>query len=102
MIGYKSGLKYGLPTSPVAGLVSPQSYPGANQDVYAGLMGGYNAKQQLAQEQGAAEYDAQFQDAQRNLLLGGLRNMASAAEQDRGLRNSRYGMVSSLLGGLYR
>ncbi len=102
MIGYKSSLRYGLPTSPVAGLASPQSYPGANQDVYAGLMSGYNAKQQLAQEKGAAEYDQQYQDAQRNLLLGGLRSMSDAAEQQRGLGRSRLGMVSSLLSGLYK
>ncbi|NBT35316.1 MAG: hypothetical protein EBT03_07230 [Betaproteobacteria bacterium] len=102
MIGYKSSLPYNLPTSPIAGLASPVPQPGASQDVYAGLMRGYNAKQNLAQEKADYEYDQQYQDAQRNLLLGGLRNMTEASANQRGIANSRMNLVSSLLSGLYK
>ena len=100
MIGYRSNLPYSMPTSPVAGLAAPQ--PGANQDVYSGLMRGYNAKQNLAQEKAGVEYDQQYQDAQRSLLLNGLRGMSDAASNQRNLANSRMGLVSSLLSGLYK
>lgn len=102
MIGYRSGLRYGFPTAPEPSTAMPAKYSGAGGDVYSGLMDSNLAKQRLAQEQGAAEYDAQYRDAQRNLLLGGLRDMSTAAENQRDLNRSRMGMVNSLLSGLYR
>jgi len=102
MIGYRSGLRYGIPSVVEPSTAMPVSFPGAGGDVYSGLMDRNISKQRLAQENAAAEYDAQYRDAQRNLLLGGLRDMSTAAENQRDIGRSRMGLMNSLLGGLYK
>lgn len=102
MLGYKSSLPYSQPSSPVAGLASPRPMSGAHEDVYRGLMTGYNANQQLAQEAANADYDAKYREAQRSLLLGGLRQMSEGQESERGLGQARLGMMNTLLSGLFK
>jgi len=87
-------------------LQSPYGYKQSHQDVLSAL-GDANAAQYAVQaEKANADFGARKLQAQRDLALQGLQQLATSQQQRSDLANARsaigYGMVNNLLSGLFR
>lgn len=87
-------------------LKSPYQYPGAHQDVLAGLGDANAAQYGVSAEKMNSDFATRKLQAQRDLALSGLQQMATAQQQRADLSNARsamgYGVVNNLLSGLFR
>lgn len=113
MLTYKSSLQNKPPvsdefrSSALAGLRagSPYTYTQTHGDVYKSL-GQENAVDfDIAATKANTDYQMKQQDAQRQLALQGLQQMATAQQNEQDLTNNRlqmmYGTVGDLLKGLF-
>ena len=86
--------------------VSPYQLPGSHSDVYSSLATRNSAALNAARNQALTDFENERLAAQQNSALTGLQNLMQSRKQQQDLasqQNSmRFGVVNSLLSGLYR
>lgn len=110
MLTYNTTLQNSAPGSaPLDGLrlKSPYSKYGSNhQDILNSMGDAAAADYDVAQSKANAAYTLSQQDAQNQIALRGLRQMAEAQQNQQSLYNTRLqnmvGSANNLLGGLFR
>ena len=108
MIQYGTTLNPGAPgITPYPKASSPYKAYGQNHmDVLGSLRDANAATFDIEQTKANTDYELKRQDAERQLVLQGLQQMASAQQNENAIKNSRMsnvnGVVSGLLGGLFR
>lgn len=114
MLNYETTLQAQPPVSPamrqkaVAGmhLKSPYGYSPQHQDLLNGLADQNAANYEMGADRANSRFGVQKLQAQRDLALQGLQQMAQAQQNQAELANARsgmgYGIVSNLLSGLFR
>lgn len=110
MLTYNSSFNPQSPYTPqqradaLAGLrmQSPYAAYGQNQQDILNAAGDANAASfDVAASKAASDFDLQKMQTQQQLALSGLQQMSQAESQQRQLANSRLGMISPLLQGLF-
>jgi hypothetical protein len=107
MLQYHTPLSYQPPVSPDTRAQAtnamrrgaPMSFGQNAMDVYNGAASSNIANYSRAADMANMDYSVAHQKAQRELALGGLRQMADAQQSQTQLQNT---LASSLLGGLFR
>ena len=79
---------------------SPFRFPGAHQDVYAGLASQNATAFDRAAQQADAESMSRWRDTQSQMALRGLQQMAQAQDNQRSLATQAYGQQMGFLGDL--
>jgi hypothetical protein len=115
MLSYTTSIQNNPPYSPqqrdnaVASMTAPSPYGKYNQnhqDIVNSL-GGKNAAQfDMASTKANTDYALDQQNAERSLVLAGLRQMSDQQQNQQSLRNTRlqnmYGLASGVLGALFK
>lgn len=106
---YQTSLKNQPPVTPqmraLDGLVSPYQYPGAHSDVMKSRAGQIAADYNVASDRANTDYSLAQQQAENQLALQGLSNLAQDQENQRNAYQKRMdmmrGLQGSILGGMF-
>lgn len=103
MLTYKTTLPNIPPQSlRLPNLESPYGkYGSTHQDMLNASMGRLNADYEIARQKANTDYAMKQQEAERQLVLQGLRQMGQAQQNQNSIANQRLGNVSGLLSGLF-
>jgi hypothetical protein len=104
MLKYNTSLGFSPPQSlPAPDLQSPYGkYGSTHADLLKSQMMAQNADYDIAKSKGEIDYAVKQQAAERQLALQGLQQMSQAQQNQNSVANARFGMVNSLLSGLFR
>lgn len=106
---YQTSLKNQPPVTPqmraLDGLASPYQYPGAHNDVMKSRAGQIAADYNVSSDRANTDYSLAQQQAENQLALQGLNNLAQDQENQRNAYQKRMdmmrGLQSSILGGMF-